>query len=96
MEINDALIDKLASLSRLHFTDTEKSKLTADFVKMVHFVDKLNELDTAGMAPLLHITSNVNNLREDIAANDFSLEDALKNASLKDEQFFKVPKVIRK
>ena len=96
MVIDDALIDKLANLSRLQFTEAEKSALKADFGKMLRFVDKLNELDTTGVEPMQHITGNINVLREDEAAIRCSREDALVNAPIKDEQFFNVPKVIKK
>lgn len=96
MEINDALVDKLAMLSRLHFNETEKGSIKNDLEKMIHFVDKLNELDTTGIEPLMHISSNVNILREDEPLQGCSREEALLNSPLKDEHFFKVPKVINK
>jgi len=63
---------------------------------MIAFVEKLNELDTTGVEPLLHMSDEVNVLREDEVKGSISREEALKNAPLHDEQFFKVPKVIRK
>ena len=96
MEINDEMIDKLAVLSRLRFTEEEKTELKTDLRKMLQFVDKLNELDTSGTEPLLHITDNVNVLRDDEVKADFTREEALFNASVKDDEFFKVPKVIKK
>ena len=96
MEINDALLDKLAMLSRLHFNEAEKTAIKSDLEKMISFVDKLNELDTTGVEPLMHISTNVNILREDVVNQDCTREEALKNATLKDDQFFKVPKVISK
>ena len=96
MEINQDTIDKLAVLSKLEFTGEEKDALKTDLQHMLQFVNKLNELDTVGVEPLLHITRNVNMLREDVVNNEFSSAEALRNAPLMDEQFFKVPKVIRK
>lgn len=96
MEINDTLVDKLAMLSKLHFGETEKAAIKSDLEKMICFVDKLNELDTAGVEPLMHISDNLNVLRSDEEIIQFSREAALLNSSLKNEQFFKVPKVISK
>jgi len=96
MEINDALVQKLAMLSRLQFNDEEKSSIKNDLEKMISFVDKLNELDTTGVEPLMHISGNVNVLREDETVEVYSREEALANAPLADTQFFKVPKVISK
>ncbi|MEP7141742.1 MAG: Asp-tRNA(Asn)/Glu-tRNA(Gln) amidotransferase subunit GatC [Ferruginibacter sp.] len=96
MEVNDALVDKLANLARLQFDDAEKAGIKKDLQRMIQFVEKLNELDTTGVPPLLHMSENVNILREDEVKGSISSGEGLKNAPLHDEQFFKVPKVIRK
>ena len=96
MEVNDELINNLSQLSRLEFNDAEKDEIKSDLQKMIAFIDKLNELDTTGVEPLLHMSDNVNVLREDEVKGSISREDALKNAPVHDEEFFKVPKVIKK
>jgi aspartyl-tRNA(Asn)/glutamyl-tRNA(Gln) amidotransferase subunit C len=96
MEVNDALVDKLAQLSRLKFEEGEKEEIKNDLQKMIAFVEKLNELDTTGVEPLVHMTDEVNILREDEVNGSISREEALKNAPVHDEEFFKVPKVIKK
>ena len=96
MEVNDELINNLAKLARLEFNDAERDDIKNDLQKMIAFIDKLNELDTTGVEPLLHMSENVNVLREDEVKGRISREEALKNAPMHDEQFFKVPKVIKK
>jgi aspartyl-tRNA(Asn)/glutamyl-tRNA(Gln) amidotransferase subunit C len=96
MEVNDAMVDKLAHLSRLQFNETEKAEIKNDLQRMIGFVEKLNELDLDGVEPLLFMSEEVNVLREDEIKGSIGREEALKNALLHDEQFFKVPKVIKK
>lgn len=96
MEVNDALADKLADLSRLDFGAAEKEEIKNDLQRMIAFVEKLNELDTTGAEPLLHMTDEINVLREDEVKDSISREQALKNAPEHDGRFFKVPKVIKK
>lgn len=96
MEVNDAMIDKLAHLARLKFNDNEKEEIKSDLQRMIAFVEKLDELDLEGVEPLLHMSDEINVLREDEVKGSISREDALKNAPLHDEQFIKVPKVIKK
>ncbi|HEV7783390.1 MAG TPA: Asp-tRNA(Asn)/Glu-tRNA(Gln) amidotransferase subunit GatC [Chitinophagaceae bacterium] len=96
MEVNDALVGKLAHLSRLQFNPTEKEEIKNDLQRMIGFVEKLNELDLDDVAPLLFMSDEVNVLREDEIKGSVSREEALKNAPLHDGQFFKVPKVIKK
>ena len=63
---------------------------------MIAFVEKLNELDLDNVEPLLHMSDEVNILRDDVVKGSVSRLQALQNAPLHDEQFFKVPKVIKK
>lgn len=96
MEVNDALIDNLAALARLQFSEKEKAVVKQDLHRMIQFVDKLNELDTTGVEPLLHMSTHVNRLREDRIEGSISREEALRNAPDSDGTFFKVPSVIKK
>jgi aspartyl-tRNA(Asn)/glutamyl-tRNA(Gln) amidotransferase subunit C len=96
MNVNDDLIDKIANLARLKFNSAEKEQIKSDLQQMIGFIDKLNELDTTGVEPLLHMSENVNVLREDEVSGSITREEAFRNAPLHDGQFFKVPKVIRK
>jgi aspartyl-tRNA(Asn)/glutamyl-tRNA(Gln) amidotransferase subunit C len=96
MEVNNELVDKLAHLARLQFDDVEKAAIKTDLQRMIQFVEKLNELDTSGVAPLLHMSDNVNVLREDEVKGSIERTEGLKNAPVQDGVFFKVPKVIKK
>lgn len=96
MEVNDILIDKLANLSKLNFTGSEMQEIKNDLQRMIAFVEKLNELNLDGVAPLLHLSTEVNALREDEIKGSINRDEAFKNAPFHDNQFFKVPKVIKK
>ena len=96
MEVTDALVNKLAHLSRLEFNATDKEAIKNDLQRMVSFVEKLDELNLDGTEPLLHMSSNVNVLREDTVEVSVTRTAALKNAPAHDDKFFKVPKVIKK
>ncbi len=90
------MVDKLAKLAKLRFDDNEKIEIKTDLQRMISFVEKLNELNLEGVQPLLHMSEETNVLREDEIKGSVSRDKALQNAPLHDEQFFKVPKVIRK
>ena len=96
MQVDDALIDKLSSLSMLHFNPEERKQMMGDLQKMIGFIEKLAELDTTGVAPLLHMSNNVDVLRDDLAGKMLSREEAHLNAPHHDGIYFKVPKAIRK
>lgn len=96
MEVNDLLVEKLATLARLSFDDQEKLEIKADLQQMISFIEKLQEVNTDGVIPLLHMSSNINMLRDDIVKGSITKEEALRNAPDADGTFFKVPKVIKK
>lgn len=96
MEVNDLLVEKLATLARLSFDEQEKSEIKADLQRMISFIEKLQEVNTEGVEPMLHMSSNTDILRDDIVRGSITREEGLKNAPDCDGIFFKVPKVIKK
>jgi aspartyl-tRNA(Asn)/glutamyl-tRNA(Gln) amidotransferase subunit C len=96
MEVNHDLIDKLSNLARLEIKPEEKDKLQSDMNELIGFIEKLQELDTTGIEPLMHLTEEINVLRADEVKGSVTREEALENAALKNDAFFMVPKVIKK
>jgi aspartyl-tRNA(Asn)/glutamyl-tRNA(Gln) amidotransferase subunit C len=96
MEVTDELIDKLSNLARLEFNAADKQQIATDLQRMILFVEKLGELDTTGVEPLLHMSPETNILRDDTPGGSVDRDAALSNAPATDGTYFKVPKVIRK
>ncbi|MFN5250878.1 MAG: Asp-tRNA(Asn)/Glu-tRNA(Gln) amidotransferase subunit GatC [Bacteroidia bacterium] len=94
MKITDNKVEALAQLSRLSFEGDAKEVMRQDLEKILEMCEKLNEVDTEGVEPLIYMSDNENVLREDEVVQSISHEDALKNAPKKDSDFFRVPKVI--
>ena len=96
MKVNNKLIQDIAKLSKLKFEDSAAKKMKEDLNKILAFVDKLNEIDTEGVTPLIYMSKEVNVLRADEITEETSQKDALKNAPQKDSDYFKVPTVLKK
>lgn len=96
MKIDKETVDKIAHLARLEFENEAKDAIINDMNNMLGFIDKLNELDTSNVEPLIYMSDEVNVLREDIVKHEITQQEALKNAPKKDSDYFKVPKVIEK
>jgi aspartyl-tRNA(Asn)/glutamyl-tRNA(Gln) amidotransferase subunit C len=96
MEVTTELIDNLANLARLQFSDNEKEGIKNDLQRMIAFVEKLQEVDTTGTEPLLHMTDAMNVYREDEIHGSMQKETALANAPSANKDYFKVPTVIKK
>ena len=70
--------------------------MKADLESILGFVDKLSEIDTEGVDPLIYLSEELNVLRTDEIGEEITQEDALKNAPEKDSDYFKVPTVLKK
>lgn len=96
MEISVKTIQHLAHLSRLQINETQALQYQTDMQRMVSFIEQLQEVDTNGVEPLLMLSDASTALREDQIQESLSAADALKNAPYHDQEYFKVPTVIKK
>jgi aspartyl-tRNA(Asn)/glutamyl-tRNA(Gln) amidotransferase subunit C len=95
MTIDEQTVDKIAHLARLQLAADEKKGMIKDMNKILGFMDKLNEVDTTGVEPLVYMTAEPNVLREDVVKQEITTEEALQNAPDHDESYFLVEKVIK-
>lgn len=93
-KIDIKTVDEIAHLARLEFTNEAKEGIITDMNRMLDFVEKLNELNTENVEPLIYMTQEQNVLREDTPEITLTQKEALKNAPQKDTDYFKAPKVI--
>ena len=94
--VDDKLIDDLSRLAKLQFDKQSSEKMKEDLDTILGFVEKLSEVNTDDVDPLIFMSEEVNVLREDSIAHEVSQENALKNAPQKDSDYFKVPTVLKK
>lgn len=94
MKINRELLDKIAHLARLEFDDKDAENMMRDMNALVNWVEKLKEVDTEGVEPLTTMSHEVNALRDDQRSKPLPSSEVLQNAPLKNEQYFRVPKVL--
>ncbi|WP_339606450.1 Asp-tRNA(Asn)/Glu-tRNA(Gln) amidotransferase subunit GatC [uncultured Roseivirga sp.] len=95
MQVDKETLHQVAHLARLNIKPEEETQLLNDMSEILTWVEKLNELDTEGVEPLTHMTAEVNVFRKDKAETSITQQQALKNAPVKDNKFFKVPKVLK-
>jgi len=83
-------------LAKLSFEGEAKEAIKKDMTRILDFVEKLNEVNTEGVEPLIYLNDEPLQLRTDKAEETITQKEALKNAPLKDSDYFKVPKVLKK
>ena len=90
MKVTEDVVDHIAHLARLEFEGERKTAIMEDMNRIITFMEKLQEVDTENVAPLIFMTKEINHLREDVAI------EALKNAPKADSDYFRIPKVLSK
>lgn len=93
MSISKEQVHQIAYLARLKLTDEEAEQFAEQLSQILHYVEKLNELDTDGIEPTSHVLLLSNVLREDEVIPSISREKALQNAPEHQDGMFKVPAV---
>ncbi len=94
MVVDRETLYKIAHLSRLEISPENEEKYLEDLESMVVWVSQLAQINTDNVQPLIHISQEVNSLREDQPGEHLPHDKALKNAPVKDSDYFRVPKVI--
>ena len=94
MKIDTKVVDELAHLARLSYENEAKQEIVTELNKIIAFVEKLEEINTNGIEPLIYMVDETNITREDEMKQDVSQDEGLKNAPKKDSDYFRVPKVI--
>lgn len=94
MKISKEEILHVANLARLELDDAAIERFAGQIATILAYVDKLNQVETKGIAPTSHAISLTNAFREDTATEHMEREAALANAPEKEDGNFLVPKVI--
>jgi aspartyl-tRNA(Asn)/glutamyl-tRNA(Gln) amidotransferase subunit C len=94
MQITPDQVRHVAGLARLELDDNHVERLARQLATILEYIDKLNEVDTQGVAATSHASALTNAFREDETHSHLPREDALSNAPQKADGSFVVPRVI--
>ncbi len=83
-------VEYVAKLANLELGDKEIEKFSSQLSAILDYVSQLNEVDTKNVEPVAQITGLENVMRNDTTAPGLTNEEALSNASQKQDGFFKV------
>lgn len=94
MKISPEQVRHVAKLARLELDPGHADTLSRQLADILGYIDKLNEVDTTGVAATSHAIALTNAFRQDQPHSHLPREQALDNAPQQDEGCFVVPKVI--
>jgi len=99
MKITEEQVRYVATLANLRLTPEEVSRMAHDMDEILTHIEKLNGVDTSGVPPMAQVLFDAGEtatLRPDKTRPSLANEDALANAPLSGQGFYKVPKVIER
>jgi len=95
MKITKDEVKHISLLSRLLFSDEEIEVFSKDLNSILEYVSKISELNTEDVEPTLHVVPLMNVMRDDVVKPSLNIEKVLQNAPDKEDECFKVPKIIQ-
>jgi aspartyl-tRNA(Asn)/glutamyl-tRNA(Gln) amidotransferase subunit C len=94
MSVTREDVRHVAQLAHLQFSDAEEAQMANELSRILDYVDKLDELDTAGVPPMSHVLDVTNVFRPDEVKATIDRASALELAPNADNEYFRVPKVV--
>ena len=94
MSVDVTTVRRIAHLARIAVADDELDHLKGELNAILAFVEQLSEVNVEGIEPMTSVTPMVMKKREDKITDGGISDDILKNAPVREDHFFLVPKVV--
>jgi len=94
MSVDAETVRRVAHLARVAVMDDEVENLRGELNAMLAFVERLAEVDVAGIEPMTSVTPMALKMRQDKVTDGGIAEDIMANAPEREDHFFVVPKVV--
>lgn len=94
MQITDEITAYTAKLAHIRLNGDEAARMQEELARVIEYMEILDRVDTAGIAPLAHVSDAVNVWREDIPGISYDRAELLKNAPQRAENTVIVPKTV--
>ncbi len=88
-------VEKIARLAKLDLSEAELTKFTDQLEEVIDYnMEKLNQVETDKVEPLLNVSGLTNSTREDSVETSLPQKEALKNTKETHNGFFKVKQIL--
>lgn len=94
MKITEETVQYVAALAKLSVSGEETKEVTKDLERILDYIATMDELDTDGVEPMSHVLPIKNVFREDVVVNEDDRNQLIKNAPMKKDGCFVVPKTV--
>jgi aspartyl-tRNA(Asn)/glutamyl-tRNA(Gln) amidotransferase subunit C len=94
MSVDTATVRRVARLARLKVNEEDVPRLAGELNAIIAFVEQLNEVNIAGVAPLTSVVNQKLRMRDDVVSDGGDAKAVTQNAPASEDEFFMVPKVV--
>jgi aspartyl-tRNA(Asn)/glutamyl-tRNA(Gln) amidotransferase subunit C len=94
MQVDAAMVRRIARLARIKVTDEEAKALQKELSGILDWVKQLDEVDTSKVEPMTRVTPMTLKKRADLVTDGAIADDIVANAPARQDHFFVVPKVV--
>jgi aspartyl-tRNA(Asn)/glutamyl-tRNA(Gln) amidotransferase subunit C len=93
VQIDEKLVEEIASLARLDLSKEEKEMFVSQFKDILDYVSILNEVETENIPPAYLLTANKNVPREDLVEESVPTNEFISNAPQSKDDYVIIPRV---
>ncbi|MEL6289090.1 MAG: Asp-tRNA(Asn)/Glu-tRNA(Gln) amidotransferase subunit GatC [Pseudomonadota bacterium] len=94
MKVETETVRRIARLARIKVSETEAEALRGELTNILTWVEQLDEVDTAGVAPMTSVVAVETPQRADKVSDGGLADEIVANAPAPDGHYFTVPKVV--
>src|ERR1051326_7122940 len=94
MSVDAKTVRRIAHLARVAVADEEVEHLRGELNAILDFVEQLREVNVDGVEPMTSVTPMALKKRADEVTDGEIADDIVKNAPVREDHFFAVPKVV--
>jgi len=94
MALTEDDVTRIAHLARIEINDDDRRAMLAQLNDIFAMIEKMQKIDTSGVAPMSHPLGGQQRLREDRVTEADRREENMKNAPEAQDGLFLVPRVV--
>ena len=95
MLIDKKITEKIAKLAKIKLSEEDIDEYSKDLSKILTWIDKLKEVDVSETEPVTSVNNTkLQERKDELLLQLMDKKNLLSNAPEKNEDYFKVPKVI--
>ena len=94
MSVDKDTVRRIAKLARIALDEGRVGPMAQELNGIMAWVEQLNEVDVAGVAPMTSVVAQKLKMRDDVVTDGGEADALMANAPGGEDHFFIVPKVV--